>query len=109
MAGVDRAGEPVFGPSVIGGASAMIVRVIEAVVFLALPAVVPVVAVVGLRPVTLFLLPLAGSALPAVAVEFELAAGGSFLTWFIVLGVLSNVVAVWRLWSGTSRIGSRSE
>jgi len=84
----------------------MIVHAIVAVVFLALPAVVPVVALVGLRPVTLFLLPLAGAVLAAVAVEFELAAGGSFLTWFAVLGVLSNAVAVWRWRSVTSRIGA---
>ncbi len=78
----------------------MIVDAIVAVGFLALPAAVPVAALVGLRPAMLFLLPLVGALLAAVATVFELAVGGSFLTWFIVLGVLGNVAAAWRLWRG---------
>ena len=76
----------------------MTAHVVVAMVLLAIPAAGPTVALVGVRPVTLFLAPLAGSLVAAVAAEFELAVGGSFLTWFVVLAVLINAVAARRLW-----------
>ena len=76
----------------------MIVHAIAAVALLAFPALVPTIALVGIRPTTFFLAPLVGSVLAALAAEFELAIGGSFLTWFIVLAVLANVVLARRFW-----------
>ncbi len=54
-------------------------------------------------PIALFLVPLAGSVLAAVAAEFELAVGGSILPWFVALAALANVVGAWRLWRVASR------
>jgi hypothetical protein len=81
----------------------MTVYAITAIALLAIPAVVPTVALVGARPVTIFLVPLAGSVLAAVAAGFELAVGGSLLAWFVVLAVSVNVLAVGRLRSGLRR------
>ncbi len=77
----------------------MIVHGIAALALLALPALVPTIALVGLRPTTIFLVPLVGSLLAAVAAEFELAIGGSHLAWFIVMAVLINVITARRFWS----------
>ncbi len=76
----------------------MIVHAIAAVALLSLPALVPTIALVGLRPTTLFLVPLVGSILAGVAAEFELAIGGSLLTWFILLAALINAATVRRFW-----------
>ncbi len=81
----------------------MTVYAITAIALLAIPAVVPTVALVGARPVTIFLVPLAGSVLAAVAAELELAVGGSLLAWFVVLAVSINVLAVGWLRSGPRR------
>ena len=81
----------------------MMAHVARALCLLALPALLPTVAVVGVRPIALFLVPLAGSVLAAVAAEFELAVGGSILPWFVALAALANVVGVWRLWRVASR------
>jgi len=78
----------------------MTVHVVVAVVLLAVPALVPTVACVGVRPVTLFLVPLAGSVLVAVAAELELAVGGSLLMWFVILAVVANLMAARRLRRG---------
>ncbi len=81
----------------------MIAHAAWALCLLTFPALVPTVAVVGLRPTALFLVPLAGSVLAALAAEFELAIGGSILPWFVVLAALANVVGVWQLWKIASR------
>ncbi len=81
----------------------MTVYAITAVALLAIPAVAPTVALVGVRPVTFFLVPLVGSVLAALAAEFELAVGGSLLAWFVALAVSVNVLAVGWLRSGLRR------
>ena len=68
---------------------------------LCLPAIVPVVAVVGLRPVALFLLPLGGAALAGISAIFVFGVIGSIGVWFTVFAVLANVsgcgLVLWRL------------
>jgi hypothetical protein len=81
----------------------MITHVLVAIFLLAAPAVGPTMALVGVRPVTLFLCPLAGSVLAAVAAEFELAIGGSLLTWFVLLAIVINAVTAPRLWKRARR------
>jgi hypothetical protein len=72
----------------------MIEHVIAALAVLALPAVLPTIALVGARPITAFMTPLVGAVLASFAALFEGVLGGTLLLWFVILAVLSNVVAI---------------
>lgn len=77
--------------------------VLGAFALLALPALLPTAALVGLGPTTVFAVPLGGALLAALAAVGELAVGGSLLTWFVVLAIVVNVAAavgLWRRWRG---------
>jgi hypothetical protein len=54
----------------------------------------PVLALVGLRWVALFLAPLAGAVMAAVAAMLMVAVGGPVLAWFVGLGVTGAVVTI---------------
>jgi len=64
---------------------------------LALAGLLPAMALVGLRWITVPLVPLAGAVVAAVAATCYLATGGSFMAWFVGLSVLAAgaVLAVW--------------
>ncbi len=80
---------------------------------LAAAGVLPVVAAVGLRWMTVPLVPLGGAVIGALAAACYLVAGGSFMGWFAGLAVVAaSLVAVrWstrpaaRPWSGTGPPG----
>jgi hypothetical protein len=59
---------------------------------LTLSALVPTIAAAGVRPVTVFLAPLVGG-LMGFAAECELAVGGTFVFWFIIIALLVNLVS----------------
>ena len=67
--------------------------VLTALGLLCLPAILPVVAIAGLRPVSLFLVPLGGAALAAISAIFVFAVIGSVAVWFAIFAVLANVGA----------------
>ena len=71
----------------------MISQVLSPVLLLTLSAIVPSIAVAGLRPVTIFLAPLVGGLMAGFAAECELAAGGTLAFWFIIVAVLVNLVS----------------
>ena len=54
----------------------------------------PALSVVGLRVVTIPLLPLVGAIFAALAATCFIAAGGSFIGWFVTLAVVSALVVV---------------
>ena len=60
-----------YGSAVTGGQTGMIVHVMTAVALLAVPALMPTIALIGRRPATVFLVPLAGSVIAAVAAELK--------------------------------------
>lgn len=70
----------------------------RALALLAGPAIVPTLALVGARPMTVFLVPLVGAVLAALAAVMEAALGGSLLFWFVVLAVVANAAALVRAW-----------
>lgn len=74
-----------------------------ALALLAAAGALPVVALVGLRPLSVPLAPLGGAVLAALAATGCLVLGGSILGWFVVLGVLAGatVVIVWVSRPGT--------
>jgi hypothetical protein len=59
-------------------------------------------AVAGASPVLVFLAPLIGAGMAAVAATFELGVGGSLLTWYAVVAVIANVAVV-ALWLARAR------
>lgn len=61
---------------------------------LGLPGILPAVAVAGLSAPTLFVVPLASALMAGTAAACEFALPGSFLTWFVVVAVASNAVAM---------------
>ncbi|MGP8059152.1 MAG: hypothetical protein ACLP9C_05915 [Acidimicrobiales bacterium] len=61
-----------------------------ALVVLALAGALPVLAFVGLRPLSVVLAPLVGAVLAALAATACLVLGGPTLVWFVVLGVLAG-------------------
>lgn len=77
---------------------------------LTVPAVIPVSVLAGVRAVSVFLLPLAGALLAAVAAGAELAVGGTLVAWFVGLAVAANAtalaVAVHRRRGGRLAVGS---
>ena len=74
----------------------MIVHGVAGLVVLCLLGVLPALAVAGLSPATLFLVPLATSAMAGVAATVEFGVGGSIAGCFAVVAVLANAAAaVW--------------
>ena len=71
----------------------MISHVLSPVLLLTLSALVPSIAVAGVRPVTIFLAPLVGGLMAGFAAECELAAGGTLALWFIIVAILVNLVS----------------
>jgi len=67
------------------------------IVGLGAPGFLLALAVAGASPVLVFLAPLLGAGLAAVAAVFELGVGGSLLAWYVVVAVIANVavVALW--------------
>lgn len=72
----------------------MIAHTVAALALLVGPALVPSLALLGARPMTVFVTPLVGAILAAVAAELEAALGGTILTWFVILAVAANVAAL---------------
>jgi len=71
----------------------MVSHAVLPLLVLFLSALVPSIAVAGVRPVTLFLAPLVGGLMAGFAAEFELVVGGTLLAWFIVIAVLVTLVS----------------
>jgi hypothetical protein len=61
---------------------------------LTLSALVPSIAVAGVRPVTIFLAPLVGGLMAGFAAECELAVGGTLVAWFVIIAILVIVVSL---------------
>jgi len=61
---------------------------------LTLIGVLPAIAMAGVTPVFVFLSPLIGAVAAEVAVELEIAVGGTLVPWFIVIAVLLNIAAL---------------
>jgi len=67
------------------------------IVGLGAPGFLLALAVAGASPVLVFLTPLIGAGLAAVAAVLELGVGGSLFAWYVVVAVIANVavVALW--------------
>jgi hypothetical protein len=67
------------------------------IVGLGAPGFLLALAVAGASPVLVFLAPLIGAGLAAVAAVLELGVGGSLFAWYVVVAVIANVavVALW--------------
>jgi hypothetical protein len=67
------------------------------IVGLGAPGFLLALAVAGASPVLIFLAPLIGAGLAAVAAVLELGVGGSLFAWYVVVAVIANlaVVALW--------------
>jgi len=86
----------------------MIAHAVLALVVLAAPGALPTVALAGLRPGTVFLVPLTGSVVAAVAATLEVVLPGSFLLWFLVVGLAATAVAApWALKTVAGTFGHR--
>lgn len=71
------------------------------VVYLALPGLIPALVAARRSPVVVFLAPLIGAAMAAVAAEIELGIGGSLLTCYLPVALIVNAAAVaWWLAAG---------
>jgi hypothetical protein len=72
------------------------------IVVLALAGLMPAVALAGLRLVTVPLVPLAGAVVAALAATGYMAAGGTFIGWFVGLAAVGvvAVAAIWWRWPG---------
>jgi len=70
---------------------------------LGLPGILPALAIARRSPALVFLAPLMGAGMAAVAAELELGVGLSLLTWYVVVAVTANVAVVaWWLTAGRS-------
>ncbi len=68
------------------------------IVGLGFPGLLPAVAVARRCPALVFLAPLIGAGMAAVAVELELGVGGSLPTWYVVVaGIVNVAVMAWWL------------
>jgi len=65
-------------------------------------------AVAGASPVLVFLAPLIGAGMAAVAAVLELGVGGSLFTWYVVVAVIANVAVV-ALWLAGVRFLPRAD
>jgi hypothetical protein len=61
---------------------------------LAVPGLLPAVAVARRSPAVIFLAPIIGAIMAALAAEIELGAGGSLLECYIVVAVVVNVAVI---------------
>jgi hypothetical protein len=76
----------------------MIRALLVLIVGLGLPGVLPALAVVRRSPAVIFLAPLIGSAMAAIAAELVLGVGSTLVVWYVVVAVIVNVAAaVWCL------------
>ena len=75
----------------------MKIHLFVAVALLALPALLPTVSVVGMRPTALFICPLVGALFAAWAVALEVSVTGSLLFWFVAVAAAANGAALVRL------------
>lgn len=66
---------------------------VEAVLALCLPGVIPAVALSGMEPATLFLIPLAGAVMAALAAILEFGVTGSLVGWFIPIAIVANLAS----------------
>jgi len=69
-------------------------HLLAALALLVAPAVLPALALLGARTTTVFITPLVGAVLAAMAAELEAVVGSTLLTWYVILAVLANVAAV---------------
>ena len=75
------------------------------IVGLGAPGFLPALAVAGRAPVLVFLAPLIGAGMAAVAAELELGVGGSLPTCYAVVAVAANVAVIaWWLAAGRFRL-----
>jgi hypothetical protein len=75
--------------------------VIVLLLYLALPGLIPAVVAARRSPVVVFLAPLIGAAMAAIAAVIELGAGGSLLTCYLPVVIVVNVAAAaWWLAAG---------
>jgi hypothetical protein len=78
------------------------------IVGLGLPGLLPALVIARRSPVAVFLAPLVGAAMAAVATELELAIAGSLVLWYIVVAIIVNAVAVgWWFARGRERDGGQ--
>ena len=74
------------------------------IVGLGLPGLLPALAVARRSPVVVFLAPLIGAGMAAVAAELELGVGGSLPTCYLVVAVAVNIAVIaWWLAAGRFR------
>ena len=71
----------------------MISHVVSPLLLLTVSALVPSIAVAGVRPMTIFLAPLIGGLIAGFAAQCELVVGGTLVWWFLVIAVLVNLVS----------------
>jgi hypothetical protein len=69
-------------------------HLLAALALLVAPAVLPALALLGARTMTVFITPLVGAVLAAIASELEAAVGSTLLTWYVILVVLANAAAL---------------
>jgi hypothetical protein len=80
-----------------------VTEVLVVIVGLGGPGFLLAMAVAGASPVLVFLAPLIGAGMAAVAATFELGVGGSLITWYAVVAVIANVAVV-ALWLARVRL-----
>lgn len=81
----------------------MTVALLESLLLLAGPALLPVVAAVGLNPVVALLVLPAGGLLAAAAATLEVSFGGGLGTWYAGTAIVTNLTAAAVLASGRTR------
>lgn len=74
------------------------------VLYLALPGLLPAVAAARRSPVVVFLAPLIGAAMAAMAAGIELGVGGTLLTCYLLVAVIVNAAAAGWLLTGGRRM-----
>jgi len=88
----------------------MTVHVVAAMALLALPAVLPSLAVLGTRPLTVFMIPLVGAVFSAVSAEIESALGLTLMNWYLVVTVIANLMSVgWFVRARSARRNATSQ
>ena len=75
---------------------------------LGIPGLLPAFTLARRSPAFIFLAPLVGAAMAAVATELELAIAWSLLLWYVVVAIVVNAVSVaWWIGRGRQQEGSR--
>jgi hypothetical protein len=81
--------------------------VVVLVAGLGLPGLLPALILARRSPVVVFLAPLIGAAMAAVATEFELKVAGSLVLWYVVVAIIVNAASVaWWFARGRQRDAS---